>query len=199
MQGRDGSLPPRRRKKKDPRELAGGQLISKYQKKLLNEEAAPKQRIGDPENRREGFHDMPASEASVENQEEQRHPDYRTEACLEEFRCANCGRLIQPCGAGSKHRNHCPHCLHSLHVDHEPGDRASDCHGDMEPIAVFVRDDGEWALIHRCRKCGKLSSNRVLADDNPIALMSLAVRPLANPPFPLRYLSDYLEDLKKDL
>jgi hypothetical protein len=35
----------------------------------------------------------------------------------------------------------------------------------MEPIAVCVRADGEWALGH------------------------LAVRPLAQPPFPLKWLS----------
>ena len=34
-------------------------------------------------------------------------------------------------------------CLSSLHVDEEPGDRASDCGGIMEPVAVWVRKDGE--------------------------------------------------------
>ncbi len=29
------------------------------------------------------------------------------------------------------------------------------------------------------------SSNRVAADDNPALLMSIAVRPLADPPFPM--------------
>ena len=33
--------------------------------------------------------------------------------------------------------------------------------------------------------CGVLHSNRVAADDNPMLLMSLAVKPLAAPPFPL--------------
>ena len=69
--------------------------------------------------------------------------------------------------AGSDHRNHCPNCLSSLHVDEEPGDRASDCGGIMEPVAVWVRKGGEWAIIHRCKRCGKLSSNRVAADDKP--------------------------------
>ena len=26
----------------------------------------------------------------------------------------------------------------------------------MEPIAVWVRRGGEWAVIHRCRRCGAL-------------------------------------------
>ena len=36
----------------------------------------------------------------------------------------------------------------------------------MEPIAVWVRKGGEWAIIHRCKRCGALSSNRMAADDN---------------------------------
>ena len=88
-------------------------------------------------------------------------------------------------GAGSEHRNHCPNCLHSMHLDNEPGDREADCGGLMEPIAVWVRKGGEWAIVHRCRMCGGLSSNRVAADDNEMLLLSLAVRPLSSPPFPL--------------
>ena len=58
----------------------------------------------------------------------------------------------------------------------------------MEPIAVCVRSDGEWALIHRCAACGTLDVNRIAGDDNPLVLMRLAVRPLAQPPFPLEWL-----------
>ena len=42
-----------------------------------------------------------------------------------------------------------------------------------------------WAIIHRCRQCGALSSNRIAADDNPMKLMSIAMKPLCLPPFPL--------------
>jgi len=55
----------------------------------------------------------------------------------------------------------------------------------MEPIAVSVRSGSEWTLIHRCNDCGALKSNRIAGDDNEMALMSLAVRPVAQPPFPL--------------
>ncbi len=55
----------------------------------------------------------------------------------------------------------------------------------MEPIAVSVRPDGEWTLVHRCRECGSIRANRIGGDDNPMLLMSLAARPLARPPFPL--------------
>ena len=88
---------------------------------------------------------------------------YKTHPCTESFTCRVCGRLVVPGGAGSSHRNHCPNCLASLHVDMEPGDRAADCGGIMEPVAVWVRKHGEWAIIHRCRRCGALSSNRVAA------------------------------------
>ena len=115
---------------------------------------------------------------------------YKNHPCNETFTCKVCGRLVTPGGAGSDHRNHCPNCLSSLHVDVEPGDRESDCGGVMEPVAVWVRKNGEWAIIHRCRRCGAFSSNRVAADDNPIKLMSIAMKPLCQPPFPLEYLQE---------
>ena len=115
---------------------------------------------------------------------------YKTHACLESFTCKNCGRLVTPGEAGTEHRNHCPNCLCSVHVDIEPGDRESDCGSVMEPIGVWVRIKGEWAFIHRCRRCGELSSNRIAADDNPMKLMSIAMKPLANPPFPLEKIEE---------
>ena len=61
---------------------------------------------------------------------------FRTHPCMDPFTCKVCGWPVVPAGAGSSHRNHCPNCLYSLHLDKEPGDRASDCHGRMEPIGV---------------------------------------------------------------
>ena len=110
---------------------------------------------------------------------------YKTHASHEIFTCKVCGREVIPDGAGTSHRNHCLNCLSSLHVDVEPGDRASDCGGIMEPVSVWVRKNGEWAIIHRCKRCGAFSSNRVAADDNPMKLMSIAMKPLTAPPFPL--------------
>lgn len=115
---------------------------------------------------------------------------YKNHSCRETFVCKVCGREVFPEGAGSEHRNHCPNCLSSLHLDIEPGDRASDCGGIMDPISVWVRKNGEWAVIHRCRRCGSLSSNRVAADDNPMKLMSLAMRPVAMPTFPLEKIEE---------
>lgn len=115
---------------------------------------------------------------------------YKTHPCTDSFTCKVCGRLVVSAGAGSDHRNHCPNCLSSMHVDIEPGDRKSDCGGIMEPIAVWVRKNGEWAVIHRCRICGELSSNRIAADDNPMKLMSIAMKPVALQPFPLEKLEE---------
>jgi len=36
-----------------------------------------------------------------------------------------------------------------------------------------------------CKVCGVLNSNRIAADDNPMKLMSIAMRPLTQPPFPM--------------
>ena len=96
---------------------------------------------------------------------------YKTHACEEDFTCKVCGRPVVPAGAGSDHRNHCPNCLSSLHVDDEPGDRAADCGGIMDAIGVWVHKNGEWAVIHRCRRCGVLHSNCAAADDNQATAM----------------------------
>ena len=110
---------------------------------------------------------------------------YRYTPRGESFTCKVCETFNGPEDAGTAHRNHCAQCLCSVHLDDDPGDRASLCHGIMDPIGVWVRKGGEWAVIHRCRSCGALRSNRVAADDNPALLMSIAVKPLAEPPFPL--------------
>ncbi|MBQ5431201.1 MAG: RNHCP domain-containing protein [Lachnospiraceae bacterium] len=103
---------------------------------------------------------------------------YKKNPCTDSFTCKNCGWPIVSNGAGSNHRNHCPNCLCSVHVDNKPGDRDSGCGATMDPIGAWVRKDGEWALIHRCRYCGSMSSNRIAADDNPMKLMAIAMRPL---------------------
>lgn len=55
----------------------------------------------------------------------------------------------------------------------------------MEPIALWIRPDGEWALIHRCTRCASLGANRIAGDDAPEALRELALRPLHHPAAPL--------------
>lgn len=51
----------------------------------------------------------------------------------------------------------------------------------MEPIAVTVRAESRWVLIHRCTHCGRLRLNKTAGDDNVLLLMQLAALPLATP------------------
>jgi hypothetical protein len=104
------------------------------------------------------------------------------------FTCAWCGLTTTKYTADKTVRNHCPSCMHSKHVtDHVEGG-PSECEGRMTPIAIAVLRTGDWMLIHRCRRCDELTSNPVCADDNQLILMRMAVRPLAQPPFPLEAL-----------
>ena len=109
----------------------------------------------------------------------------RDHAARDGFTCIRCGFQVPANTWGAKHRNHCPRCLWSRHVDDQPGDRASHCKAPMEPIAIEVRRDGEWAVIHRCTGCGVIKPNRIAGDDHERALLALALRPLSNPAFPL--------------
>jgi hypothetical protein len=93
------------------------------------------------------------------------------------FMCRQCNALVytQPVHSAVRNRNHCPYCLWSRHVDwQEAGDRLSACKAGMEPIGLTVKQrgdkygngsNGELMLIHRCHECGKLSINRIAADD----------------------------------
>ncbi|GAA4135170.1 RNHCP domain-containing protein [Actinomadura keratinilytica] len=101
------------------------------------------------------------------------------------FTCVRCGLTASASAPDGARRNHCPTCLHSLHVLDRAGGGPSRCRSRMAPIAIAVLRDGDWMLIHRCAGCGELTSNPVRQDDNRLILMRMAVRPLAEPPFPL--------------
>ncbi len=101
------------------------------------------------------------------------------------FHCINCQRLVIGAADGTEQRNHRPHCLWSRHVDFRTGDRRSACRSAMEPIAVWVKPSGEWSVVHRCKSCGALRDNRIAGDDDELVLLSLALKPLARPAFPL--------------
>ncbi len=101
------------------------------------------------------------------------------------FRCCNCGRWV-PFSEfmGTEHRNHCPFCLWSKHVDLEkPGDRKSKCQAGMKPIGLTFKHEGvdkysklrqgELMLIHECTGCGKISINRIAADDNEKTILKV--------------------------
>ncbi|MBE6621794.1 MAG: RNHCP domain-containing protein [Ruminococcaceae bacterium] len=74
------------------------------------------------------------------------------------FVCRHCGKAVEPLGYSS--RNHCPFCLWSLHLDVNPGDRASDCGGPMEPVKAEPDPKRGYIITHRCTKCGALRRNK---------------------------------------
>ena len=79
------------------------------------------------------------------------------------FICEHCGAKVFPLTNGS-FRNHCPFCLYSKHVDEQPGDRASECGGLMEPVGVEYSGAKGWQIVHRCTRCGKTVRNKVAED-----------------------------------
>ena len=78
------------------------------------------------------------------------------------FICQNCGKEVEPLGFSS--RNHCPFCLCSIHIDVNPGDRANECLGIMDPIKVELSPKKGYVILHRCRKCGEIKKNRAATD-----------------------------------
>ena len=91
----------------------------------------------------------------------------------ENFTCQNCGAFV----IGDGYTNHCPHCLYSKHVDINPGDRASDCGGLMEPIGI-THKNGHIQIIHRCLKCGHRKANKISPKDNPDLIAQLSTKPV---------------------
>lgn len=87
------------------------------------------------------------------------------------FICLNCGKEVLPLGYTS--RNHCPHCLSSLHVDVFPGDRANECRGLMEAVAVELSAKKGFVISHRCTKCGFVGKNKAADDDDRDKLIEL--------------------------
>lgn len=84
----------------------------------------------------------------------------------ESFECECCHKSVTPHQEGSA-RNHCPFCLCSKHVDNiNPGDRASECHGKMQPIGIDYRKNKGYMIQHQCVRCKKTILNKVAPDDD---------------------------------
>jgi hypothetical protein len=119
-----------------------------------------------------------------------------------DFHCLHCRRLISddPRRSRVQNRNHCPCCLWSRHVDlTQAGDRLSACKAQMEPVGLALKQSvrrygppngGELMLIHRCIECGKLSINRLAADDFGETLLEIFERSRKMAPFIRRQLAD---------
>lgn len=86
----------------------------------------------------------------------------------ENFTCEHCGQPV----TGNGYTNHCSACLWSKHVDVNPGDRAADCGGLMEPVGAEQKS-GESILVHRCVVCGHIKRNRTAPEDNFSLLLKI--------------------------
>lgn len=88
---------------------------------------------------------------------------------VEDFVCSNCGHAV----SGSGYTNHCPKCLWSKHVDKDPGDRAEECGGMMEPIGL-EGSTSEYRIVHCCEKCGAIRRVNASQADDPAAIERVA-------------------------
>jgi DNA-directed RNA polymerase subunit RPC12/RpoP len=101
------------------------------------------------------------------------------------FKCIHCQYTVytEPMISGVQNRNHCPYCLWSKHVDLKvAGDRLAACRSMMKPVGITIKltlkkygneKTGELMLIHYCVECGKLSINRLAADDDAEAILEI--------------------------
>ncbi|MCR4279898.1 MAG: RNHCP domain-containing protein [Candidatus Komeilibacteria bacterium] len=85
---------------------------------------------------------------------------------IENFKCEHCGYDV----VGTGYTNHCPACLYSKHVDINPGDRAAQCGGMMNPVEYYLKA-GEVVIVHQCEKCGHRRPNKVSPEDALEALL----------------------------
>ena len=92
----------------------------------------------------------------------------------EEFICENCGKKVPKLEYSC--RNHCPHCLYSKHVDINPGDRAEECHGMLEPIGLEIDSKKGYVIISKCQKCGKIRKNKAAKDDDMDMIIQLSAK-----------------------
>ena len=76
---------------------------------------------------------------------------------------------------------------HILNRVSTPADIRGMDYPTLDALCAEIRD----FLIQNVSKTGgHLASNRVAADDNPMKLMSIAMRPLSQPPFPLERIEE---------
>lgn len=95
----------------------------------------------------------------------------RFQRTIEDFTCKHCHTHVK----GNGYTDHCPKCLYSKHVDKDPGDRAEECGGMMEP----VRMEGtakEYLIVHRCEKCDLERRVKAAPEDDPEAILACAQR-----------------------
>ena len=89
----------------------------------------------------------------------------------ENFTCEKCGIDV----IGDGYTDHCPACLWSKHVDINPGDRASTCHGAMEPTAVEGTTE-KYGILYKCARCGVTHRVKTHTHDSADAIIALAAK-----------------------
>ena len=89
----------------------------------------------------------------------------------EDFVCGHCGASVR----GDGYTNHCPKCLWSKHVDVDPGDRAANCGGMMEPVAVEGASP-RYRIVHRCLTCALVRRVDVDTADDMNAVIALSAK-----------------------
>ena len=82
----------------------------------------------------------------------------------EQFKCNNCGKLVNPLGYSA--RDHCPYCLCSIHVDNNPGDRECTCRGLLVPINIEKGKKDTYKIVYKCKKCNMIKRNVAAKDDD---------------------------------
>ena len=89
----------------------------------------------------------------------------------EEFICENCGKQVTKLGYTCRN-----HCLHSKHVDKNPGDRAEQCHGILEPVGLELDNKKGYVIVFQCKKCGAIRKNKAAKDDNMDLMIALSAK-----------------------
>jgi len=80
---------------------------------------------------------------------------------IEDFICEKCGAEVK----GNGYTDHCPVCLWGRHVDVNPGDRAADCGGMMEPVRVEKKGE-KYLLYYICKECRHQFRVKSAPEDN---------------------------------
>ena len=91
----------------------------------------------------------------------------------ESFICENCNKKVEKLDYSA--RDHCPYCLYSKHVDINPGDRANDCKGMLQPIGI-EKFKKTYKIIYKCKKCNQNHKNIIANDDDFNMIIELSVK-----------------------
>ena len=91
----------------------------------------------------------------------------------ESFICENCKKVVEKLNYTA--RDHCPYCLYSKHVDINPGDRANECKGLLQPIDI-EKFKNTYKIVYKCKKCNETHKNIMAIDDNMDLIIQLTVK-----------------------